>query len=156
VADWHYPLAKRKRRNPRDPCDGCHECGLRCTAGIQMAEDEFERIVEHLKTCDPTRALRVLGQSKTVQWFEDITVEACLFYDVTGRRCLIYPARPLICRLFGRVEWLPCPIGRKLPQIHEGLELIQTYAEQRRATFPEWCAERGIFDFRQLISADPQ
>ncbi len=121
-----------------------------------MAEDEFERIVEYLQKCDPNEARRVLEQSKTVQWFEDISYEACLFYDVTRRRCLVYPARPLICRLFGRVEWLPCPIGRKLPLLHNGIELIQTYARQRRATFGEWCVERGIFDPRNLIAAKPE
>lgn len=117
-----------------------------------MAEDEFARIVDHLKTCDPGKALRVLEQDKTVAWFEDITVQGCLFCDVVRGSCLVYPVRPLVCRLFGRVEWLPCPLGKRLSQVHGGVDLMQTYARQRRATFQEWCAERGIFDFRKLIS----
>ena len=154
MADWGYPRRKRRTGNPQDPCDGCHDCGLRCTAGVQMAADEFDRIVDYLRTCEPAGALRVLEQSKTVPWFEDITAEACLFYDVARRRCLIYPARPLVCRLFGRVEWLPCPLGKALPQVHDPLELMETYSRQRRATFPEWCAERGVFDLRQLLRAN--
>jgi len=153
VADWSYPRPKRRPSDPRDPCQGCHECGLRCTAGVQMAADEFDRIVDYLRTCDPARALQVFEQTKTVHWFEDITVEACLFYDVARKQCLVYPARPLVCRLFGRVEWLPCPVGKPLPQVHEAVELMQTYARQRRATFAEWCAEQGIFDPRQLLQA---
>lgn len=153
MADWGYPRRRRPPAKPEDACEGCHECGLRCTAGVQMAEDEFARILDHLRTCDPDRALRVLEQNKTVAWFEDITVESCLFHDVARGGCLVYPARPLVCRLFGRVEWLPCPLGKGLPQIHGGVELMQTYARQRRATFSEWCAERGIFDFRKLLSS---
>jgi len=119
-----------------------------------MTEEEFLRIVEHLRGLDPRQVTRVLDQEKRVPWFEDIDVEACLFRDVTRGGCIAYPARPLICRLFGRVEWLPCPLGRKLPQVREGLALIQEYAQQRRATFPEWCVERGLFDFRELLSTD--
>ena len=137
-----------------NPCDGCHECGLRCAAGVQMTQPEFERVVEHLRGSDARQVTRVMEQEKRVVWFEDIETEACLFYDVTKRGCIVYPARPLICRLFGRVEWLPCPLGKKLRLIPEGVKLIQEYAGERRATFGEWCAELGLFDFRQLISED--
>lgn len=135
-----------------NPCDGCHECGLRCAAGVQMTRPEFDRIVGHLRGVDAGQAMRVLEQEKRVVWFEDIATEACLFYDVTKRGCIVYPARPLVCRLFGRVEWMPCPLGRKLRLIPNALELIQEYAEEERATFAEWCMESGMFDFRQLLS----
>lgn len=118
-----------------------------------MSRSEFHNIVLYLRTCDPDRVSRVLEQEKRVVWFEDILREACLFYDVVHRGCIVYPARPLICRLFGHVPWLPCPLGRPLKQISAGLELIQAYADERRATFPEWCTEAGLFDLRQLIRA---
>jgi hypothetical protein len=150
MSDWGYPgLALPK--DAVDPCDGCHECGLRCTAGIHMTHPEFARIADHLRSIGPHDALRVIEQSKQVQWFEDAFHEACLFYDLTRRRCLIYPVRPLICRLFGRVEWLPCPIGKPLPMLHRGLEIIQTYASEKRATFAEWCMADGIFDLRRWL-----
>jgi hypothetical protein len=116
-----------------------------------MAGDEFERIVAHLRRLDPQEALRVLNEEKAWVWFEEAQVQACHFYDMRKRQCLVYPVRPLVCRLFGRVEWLPCPLGRSLPQLRGGLELMQTYAAQRRATFPEWCSAIGVFDFRQLL-----
>jgi hypothetical protein len=133
-----------------DPCDGCHECGLRCTSGIQMTEPEFRRIVEHLQSLDPRQVLRVLEQEKMVVWFEDIETEACLFYDVTKQRCIIYPVRPFVCRLFGRVEWLPCPLAKPVPPIRNGLELMLDYAGEERAEFSEWCVSLGYFDLRQL------
>lgn len=149
MADWRYPGLKPERA---DPCDGCHGCGSRCTAGIQMARDEFDLIVEHLRTLDPAEALRVLNEDKTWVWFEEAQVQACHFYDMRQRRCLVYPARPLVCRLFGRVEWLPCPLGKAVPQLRGGWELVRVYAQQRRATFPEWCSEMGIFNFQQLLA----
>jgi len=135
-----------------DPCDGCHECGLRCTSGVEMTRPEFGRIIEHLRSDDPAKVGSVLEQDKRIVWFEDIGTDACLFYDVVHRGCLIYPVRPFICRLFGRVEWLPCPIGRPLEKVARGLELIQAYAQEHRGTFAHWCAEAGIFDFGQLTS----
>jgi hypothetical protein len=117
-----------------------------------MARSEFDRIVEHLREADAERVDRVLFQEKRVVWFEETQAEACLFYDVVHRGCLVYPARPLICRLFGRVEWLPCPLGRPLEQVGDGIEVIRAYARERRATFTEWCTESGIFDFRQFTA----
>jgi Fe-S-cluster containining protein len=139
-------------RDAGNPCDGCHDCGLRCTAGIQMTEPEFLRIVEHLRTLDPRQVTRVLEQEKMVVWFEEIESEACLFYDVPKQRCIVYPARPFVCRLFGRVEWMPCPEEKDIPHIKNGLRLTLDYAGEERATFPEWCAALGHFDIRQLTS----
>lgn len=148
MADFRYPGFSKE---PDNPCDGCHECGMRCTAGVQMTRQEFTRIIAELRRGDPHTVCRVLEQDKQVVWFEDVMREACLFYDVVRGGCIIYPARPLICRLFGRVEWLPCPIGRPLRQLSAGLELIRAYAGERRLTFPQWCTEEGIFDLRRLI-----
>jgi hypothetical protein len=142
------------RLRKRDPCDGCHECGLRCTAGIQMTRDEFQQIVKHLQGQDAKQVRRVLDQDKRVVWFEDIETEQCIFYDVTKRRCVVYPVRPLICRLFGRVEWLPCPLGKPVPMLRDGLGIIRAYASERRATFAEWCAEEGLFDFGRIATED--
>jgi hypothetical protein len=119
-------------------------------AGIQITKPEFERIIEYLRELDPRQVARVLDQDKFAVWFEDIETEQCLFYDVTMRRCLIYPARPLICRLFGRVEWLPCPLERPLPLLHDGVGIIQAYAKEKRKTFAEWCDLEGIFDLTKL------
>lgn len=118
-----------------------------------MTRSEFERIVEYLRGQDPRQVNRVLEQEKRVVWWEDIETEQCLFYDVARRRCIIYPVRPLICRLFGRVEWLPCPLGKPVPQLKDGLGIIQAYAQEERKTFPEWCQAVGHFDLRSLLES---
>ncbi len=150
------PARRQSLRQPNEdnPCDGCHECGLRCMAGIQMTQQEFGQIVKCLQSQDAKQIRRVLDQDKRVVWFEDIETEQCLFYDVTKRRCIVYPARPLICRLFGRVEWLPCPVERPVPMLSDGLGVIQAYATEKRATFAEWCAEEGLFDLGQLATEE--
>jgi hypothetical protein len=117
-----------------------------------MNRSEFDRIVEHLRTQDSRRIARVLDQEKHIVWFEDIMTEACLFYDIPRRQCVIYPVRPLICRLFGHVEWLPCPLGKPVPRIRDGLRIVQEYAQERRATFQEWCSILGLFDLTRLTS----
>ena len=129
-----------------NPCDGCHECALRCSSGLQITRSEFEAILAHLKTLDPDRVRRVLEQEKTVPWFEDIFRECCLFLDMVKQECLVYPARPLICRLFGRVEWLPCPAGKEVAQLHDGWGEIKAYSKDVRKTFPEWQMETGKID----------
>jgi len=134
-----------------DPCDGCHDCALRCAAGLQMTKGEFEEIVAHLRTLDPDRVRRVLEQEKVVPWFEEITRECCLFLDVVKQDCLIYPARPLICRLFGRVEWLPCPAGKVTSQLKGGWDIVREYAREPRLTFPQWQMETGLLDLRSLL-----
>jgi hypothetical protein len=117
-----------------------------------MTRMEFRRILAQLRQTDPEQARRVLSQDKEVQWFEDISVQACLFYDVRRKGCLIYPARPLICRLFGRVEWLPCPIGRPVPRLHNGLQILQDYASEERLTFDQWLSQERIFDPLALLA----
>jgi hypothetical protein len=142
-ADNSSPVPKGRSD---DPCDGCRECGLRCTAGIQMTKQEFEQIVACLREQDPWQVRRVLEQEKRVVWFEDTDTEQCVFYDVPKKRCIVWPARPLVCRLFGRVEWLPCPLAKPLPLLRDGLGILGAYARERRATFADWCAEQGLFD----------
>jgi len=41
----------------------------------------------------------------------------CGFLDKDSHRCTIYPHRPLVCELFGRVEGMECPKVGRLVQI---------------------------------------
>jgi len=148
MGEWRYP-GLPEDQSTINPCDGCHECGMRCTSGIQMTESEFAQIVAHLATIDPRTVLRVLEQEKQVHWDEEAWREACLFYDVVNTGCLIYPVRPLICRLFGRVEWLPCrreaaSVDPPRDRDHPGLR------GRAPRHLPEWCMQHGLFDLRRL------
>lgn len=137
--------------NPLEVCHGCTACAMRCTDGVKLSEYEYARIVETLRALDPAHVHRILRQSKTLPWFEHITYTACLFHDTDTRRCLIYPARPLICRLFGLMPHLPCPKGRVTAHYPSADALLEAYYQQPLSTFPEWMAAHGVFDFDGLI-----
>ncbi len=131
-------------------CDGCTVCATRCTNGIRISEFEYLRIVEELRALELNRAHKILGQSKTVVWFEEITYTACLFLDMESKLCLVYPARPLICRLFGRVRHLPCPIARA-PQDLQADGALKIYTDLPLKTFQEWMMEHRVFNFDDLL-----
>lgn len=123
----------------QSPCDGCDACGTRCTAGVPMAEWEFAAIEAELARLPPEETARVLGQEKRlpIPGTEESYL-ACRFRDTERRRCLIYPARPAVCRLFGHVEWLPCPIGQVPAPVPGAVPLMQRYADAPRRTYEEW------------------
>jgi ferredoxin len=128
-------------RIDQSPCDGCDECGTRCTAGIQVLQSEYEAARAELARLPVEEVGRVLGQEKRqpIPGTEE-TYVACEFRDVDRGRCLIYPARPLICRLFGHVEWLPCPIFKVEKIVPDAVSLMQSYAAEPRKTFADWAA----------------
>ncbi|MBI3909577.1 MAG: YkgJ family cysteine cluster protein [Armatimonadetes bacterium] len=124
------------------PCNGCDACGTRCTAGIRILKAEFEAIQAELARLPAAEVARVIHQEKRLPI--PGTAEqyvACRFRDVERGRCLIYPARPLICRLFGHVEWLPCPIQQTAGPQPGGVALMQAYADYPRQTYEEWLSE---------------
>ncbi len=128
-------------RLPNADCCGCHDCAGRCAGNLRITRTEFEAIRRHLDGG---------GWFPAVRGDADMVVP-CEFQEPDGPRCLVYPVRPLVCRLFGLVEWLPCPRGRLLPPVPDGLEIIRTYAAFERHTFREWLrAERagpgGVLD----------
>jgi Fe-S-cluster containining protein len=126
-------------RLDQSPCDGCDACGTRCTAGIQVLEGEYRAIAEELERLPAEEVARVLGQEKRVPIpGSEESYTACRFRDVERGRCLIYRARPAICRLFGHVEWLPCPIFKITSHAAGAVEVMQAYAGEERKTFEEW------------------
>jgi Fe-S-cluster containining protein len=146
----------------QSPCNGCDECGMRCTAGIQVLRSEWEAVREELGRLPREEVERMQGQEKQVLIpGTEEKYTACEFRDVERGRCLIYPARPAICRLFGHVEWLPCPIFKVEKVVPGAVELMQAYAGEPRKTFAQWAAEDGVslhFSTRdeEPESIDPQ
>jgi Fe-S-cluster containining protein len=122
-------------------CNGCDRCSLRCTEGVPMSRREFDdvcRLIESLP--GSAAATAAAGPGREVDLGDGVFVRRCRFHDDDAGRCLIYPARPLVCRLMGHVEWMPCPIGA-VPRTADtplALELLRAYAEQERRTFDEW------------------
>ncbi len=132
-------------RIDQSPCDGCDACGTRCTAGISVLRSEYEAARAELARLPAEEVARVLGQGKQVPIpGTEETYTACEFRDGELGRCLIYAARPMICRLFGHVEWLPCPIFKIEKTVSGAVELMQAYAGQSRKTFGEWAEDEGV------------
>ncbi|MCC2672799.1 MAG: putative Fe-S-cluster oxidoreductase [Armatimonadetes bacterium] len=121
-------------------CNGCDECGARCTAGVPMLRPEFEAIQAYVAGPDGADARAVELQDKQVPYpgAEEYHYTACRFRDVERGRCSIYPVRPVVCRLFGHVEWLPCPI-QKVPGVAAGgIAAMQHYGTAPQMTYEEW------------------
>ena len=128
-------------------CSGCDACGLRCAAGVPASRAEWEALQAHLESLDAGAredVARVERQDKTVDLGDGVTVTMCRYRDMSLGRCVVYPARPLVCRLLGHVEWMPCPI-EKVPRVvrtEDALALMREYSQETRRTFEEW-AEQG-------------
>ncbi|MDQ2732530.1 MAG: YkgJ family cysteine cluster protein [Armatimonadota bacterium] len=121
---------------PLEICHGCDGCGLRCTEGVRMTRIEFLRI-EHFIQAHPEEMARVQTQDKSIPDWP--VTKFCQFRDTEGARCSIYPVRPVICRLFGHTEWLPCPLGIVPLQGQRAMDVYQQYAKEESRTFDEWC-----------------
>jgi Fe-S-cluster containining protein len=104
-----------------------------------VTRDEWRAIQAYLETLSETESTnlkRIQAQSKEEDLGEGVFVPLCTFLDMETRHCSIYPVRPLVCRLLGHTEWLPCPI-EKVPRVVDtglALELMRAYAEEERFT----------------------
>ncbi|HCA46087.1 MAG TPA: hypothetical protein DEP45_01650 [Armatimonadetes bacterium] len=115
-------------RLPMANCCGCDGCAARCMGGLAITRSEFEAICEYFggpMFMPAARAYQCMGAP-------------CEFKERSSPRCIIYPVRPLICRLFGIVEWLPCPMGTVPTLVPDGPRVMQRYRQFERRTFREW------------------
>ncbi len=115
-------------RLPNDECFGCYGCARHCTGNLGITRTEFEAIRDYL---DGGGWLPVIRRPTEM-------VTPCEFQEPGGGRCIIYPVRPLICRLFGLVEWLPCPLERVQAPIADGAAIVAMYAQFERHSYREW------------------
>lgn len=127
------------------PCDGCDMCGARCTAGVPILQVEFEAIQLYLESPEGEEARRVEQLEKQAPYpgtepEDGVFYTACRFRDLERGRCSIYPVRPLVCRLFGHVEWLPCPIQKVPAPTPGGFEAMHRYGEGGLRVYEEWLA----------------
>lgn len=126
-------------------CSGCHACAIRCSGGVPAAPEEWVRMRDYLKQRVPCREVaRLFQQDKRHQVAPGYTTEFCPLYDVETRRCAVYPVRPLICRMLGFVEWMPCPLERPLPIVPTAHEWMREYAMLGPRPIPRWIAESDL------------
>jgi Fe-S-cluster containining protein len=105
-----------------------------------MTRFEYETVLRHAGGMDPDLLGTVLAQDKTVDLGDGVEARMCRYLDMDGGGCAVYPARPLVCRLLGHVEWLPCPIEKikKPAETADALALMKTYSKEERLTFEQW------------------
>lgn len=132
-------------RIDQSPCNGCDECGARCVAGVPIQEAEFLALRAFVTGPEGADARRVEQQHKELPYpgteeSDGVFYTACRFRDVERGRCSVYPVRPLVCRLFGHVEWLPCPIQKIPAPAPGGPEIMRRYGEAPLRTYEEWLA----------------
>ena len=115
---------------------------------MQSTRAEWEALRFAVAAAEPERRAEieaVAAQKKTVDLGDEVTVSMCRYFDMRTHTCSVYAFRPLVCRLLGHVEWLPCPIekvARPLPT-PLALELMRAYAQQERRTFAGWEREES-------------
>lgn len=73
---------------------GCHNCG-ECCGPAHATPEEAAVIGEYIT-------------ANGIGWQEQPDVQRCGFLRGRDNQCAIYPVRPLICRMFGVVEEMPC------------------------------------------------
>lgn len=81
------------------PDHNCRNCG-ECCGPVPASKKEIKNIRQYLKS-NP-HIFSKLGKRKSL---------TCIFRDEQGKKCLIYPVRPLTCRLMGVAEKLDCIHG---------------------------------------------
>lgn len=128
VAQWLRSVYKRL---PVGICDGCTDCALRCAGEVPLLAAEYQAIRQYLD--NQGQAVPPQPEQRRGQM-----MAPCRFLDKESHLCTIYPVRPLICRLFGLVEWLPCPTGKQSAEVTDALELMRQYAEVGPRPFSLW------------------
>ena len=126
-------------------CNGCDHCGERCTSGFGVTEGAD--VKDFLTQLPQEECERLSQQQRTLPWpgaeETGATVTYCQFRDMEKGHCSIYPVRPTICRLFGVVHWLPCPIEAVTHYPMEAVSVWNLYREEKRKTWEEWQEEES-------------
>lgn len=134
-------LAIYSRIPTESTCRDCHECAIRCSGAIPLARCEWEDIAAYIDAhMSPLELERLLAQDKRFEIADGVWEEFCILYDVVALRCAVYPVRPLVCRLLGHVEFMPCPLSRVPSALPDGPEIMWRYAQLERKTLAEWLA----------------
>ena len=78
----------------------CVNCG-ECCGPVPVTGDDVARIKKYMRENSLPRKVAKQQHPRL----------ECIFRDNEGKRCSIYPVRPMICRLFGVAAGLNCPKG---------------------------------------------
>lgn len=81
---------------PEGECTGCTKC---CSESVNTSYTEFIRIYEYLEDREELFN-ELIPKIFDFYFLEPVKRQKCPFLNESGR-CLIYPVRPLPCRIFG-------------------------------------------------------
>lgn len=81
---------------PEGECTGCTKC---CSESVNTSYTEFIRIYEYLEDKEDLFS-EIMPKIFDYYFLEPVKRQKCPFLN-DGGRCLIYPVRPLPCRIFG-------------------------------------------------------
>lgn len=97
---------------PSGDCTGCGKC---CMESVGINLTEFLNIYDYLSKNDE---LKKLCMSKVIDYYftEYIKKSPCPFKD-ENNRCLIYPVRPLNCRIYG--HWTKEDYNKNLDSVSD-------------------------------------
>jgi Fe-S-cluster containining protein len=82
--------------------DGCTNCGV-CCGKILVTQHEENRIKEYVKNMPQEEKDRIKSQPNKGR--------ICYYRDTENKRCSVYSARPMVCRLMGVANNIHCPYG---------------------------------------------
>ncbi len=142
-------------------CNGCTSCSLRCADDVPATLSEWIAIQTHISSLTGTEKATlssIIAQNKQMDLGDDVYVGMCRFFDMNSHSCSIYNVRPLMCRLMGYLEWMPCPIGKVVDTLDttSARALLREYSSVERRTLAEWadscdlpsdggCQERAVY-----------
>ncbi len=129
----HIPswLIAMYRELQRPACNGCTLCADKCAGNIMMIREEAKAILQFVREA----GIAIDKLQAVDEW------QPCPFLDAS-RLCAIYPVRPLICRLFGLVPFLPCPAARVEPVADEvWRKMLEEYCAHKRLTLWQWMTQ---------------
>jgi Fe-S-cluster containining protein len=111
-----------------------------------MTRREYDAAIRAAVSRPAAKVTQILNQDKRVDLGDGFHARMCRYRDMEAGGCAIYEARPLVCRLMGHVEWLPCPIEKveKPLATPMALGLMRAYSTEERLTFEEWDAKLAI------------
>jgi Fe-S-cluster containining protein len=79
----------------------CSACSALCCGPVPLFAARMEKIEAYVAAMPATERRRLAAQERSLL--------DCRFLDKENNHCAIYPVRPWLCELFGRVEGMPCP-----------------------------------------------
>ena len=120
----------------------CSSCTAMCCGPVPIYEGRLQQIHEHLRAMPESERRRLAKQDR-----DELD---CGFLDKDTYRCTIYPARPWVCEVFGRVAGLECPkvsgLVQPIPAIVEERQFEEESATPIVASSDRWNWKKMDFE----------